>query len=848
MILSQLKISVRLFVMLLVPTLAAGWLAYSNIRTNQIAVEETIKIEHLALLGIKVSAVVHEMQKERGMSAGFIASGGVNFASDIIGIRTLLDERRSDLSKEIDYFRATTTDQVILERIDRALTAMEELSEKRAQVNRLALTVPQMAGYYTGTISALLDIVAALPTVTSDPDVSNATVAYLNFLEGKERAGLERAMGAAGFGAGTFNPTVYQRFVSLIGRQNTYFENFKLLGGPDATARLNDVLDGPEAKEVQRLRDIALASPTTGTTGNIKGTFWFQQITKKIDRLKEVEDLTANDLLNLTLQKEEIAKANLQSLYNSTLGILGLVAILALLVGRSITTPIKRMSNAIGGLARGAENVEIPNLRARDEIGDMARSLVQVREMGTKSARAQAALQNSPIAIMLLDRNGTVIYLNAALEKLVDTIRHSLSDHFPAFKSTNLLNQNFSTLHNCSELKAAALDSLSGNTNAKLQEGGVTIDLNASPAFNEDGDRLGTVVEWRDRTQMISTEQEIEMLVAAAANGDFGMRLNEDDKHGFILKLTQGMNRLATNVDRGLSENVRVMTAMANGDLSQRVEGDYEGTFQKLQHAANQMADRLSSITGQISDVSNTLFTTTQEIASSSDDLRGRTEQQATSLEQTAAAMEELSTTVKKNAESAQETRRLADDTQTIAQKGSEVTNNAVRAMQSIEAASSKINNIVSVIQDIAFQTNLLALNAAVEAARAGESGKGFAVVATEVRALAQKTAEASQEIGDLISNSDEQIRSGVELVNRTGESLADIVASIESMSGNIRLIAEASHEQAIGIDEVNQSVLQLDKVTQQNAAMAEESSAASMTARQEADRLKDAVGFFRGG
>ena len=846
MVLARLKISVRLFVMLLVPTLAAGWLAYSTIRTNQLAAQESIKIEHLTLLGIKVSAVVHEMQKERGMSAGFIASGGVNFATDIVGTRNLLNEKRAELANEIETFRTTTPNPVIFGQIDRALTLLEQLPGKRRQVNQLALTVPQMAAYYTGTISALLDVIAALPTVTSDTDVSNATIAYLNFLEGKERAGIERAMGAAGFGAGTFNPRVYQRFVSLIGRQETYFENYTLLSGPEAEARLNAVLTGPESQEVQRLRDIALASPTTGTTGGIKGTFWFQQITKKIERLKDVEDVIANDLLELTLQKEQIAKANLQSLYNSVIAVLALVAVLAFLVGRSITSPIKRMSKAIGGLARGARNVEIPSLTAQDEVGDMARSLVQVRDMGTKSARAQAALQSSAIAMMLLDRNGTVIYLNAALEKLVDTIRPSLANQFPIFQASSLLDQNFSALHNCTELTPTALDSLSGNISAKLQEGGVTIDLDASPAFNEDGDRLGTVIEWRDRTQMISTEQEIEMLVAAAANGDFGMRLNEDDKHGFILKLTQGMNRLATNVDRGLSENVRVMTAMANGDLSQRVEGDYEGTFEKLQNAANQMADRLSAITGQITEVSDTLFTTTQEIASSSDDLRGRTEQQAASLEQTAAAMEELSTTVKKNAESAQETRRLADDAQTIAQKGSEVTNNAVTAMQSIEAASGQINSIVSVIQDIAFQTNLLALNAAVEAARAGESGKGFAVVATEVRALAQKTADASQEIGDLISNSDEQIRSGVELVNRTGASLGDIVASIESMSGNIRLIAEASNEQAIGIDDVNKSVLQLDKVTQQNAAMAEQSSAASITARHEADRLKEAVGFFR--
>ncbi len=342
--------------------------------------------------------------------------------------------------------------------------------------------------------------------------------------------------------------------------------------------------------------------------------------------------------------------------------------------------------------------------------------------------------------------------------------------------------------------------------------------------------------------------EEVTHIVNAAVAGDFTRRLELANKQGFLRDLSKGMNDLTATVDRGLTETVRMMSALAKGDLTQRITGEFHGSFLQLKTDANTMAEKIRAVARRISGVSGEVQGATREIATGVADLSGRTEHQASSLEETSASMMELAATVRQNAGNANEANKVAASASLLATSGGEVASRAIAAMGRIEDSSRQITDIVGLIQDIAFQTNLLALNAAVEAARAGEAGKGFAVVANEVRALAKRAGQASKEIKGLIVNSDLQVREGVSLVKQAGSSLSEIVASVKRVAIFVSDIAAATQEQSSGIEQVSRAVTGMDQITQQNAALVEETNAALHSAQSQVEELRKTVAFFQTG
>ncbi|ARE42255.1 Methyl-accepting chemotaxis protein I (serine chemoreceptor protein) [Rhodovulum sp. P5] len=285
---------------------------------------------------------------------------------------------------------------------------------------------------------------------------------------------------------------------------------------------------------------------------------------------------------------------------------------------------------------------------------------------------------------------------------------------------------------------------------------------------------------------------------------------------------------------------------MADGDFSRSLDIRFPEAFEGLRQNFNRTMDNLNDLIGLVAQNAIEIHARSDEISSSSDDLSHRTENQAATLEETAAALDELTTSVKTTADSAAKVEHVVRGARGDAEQSGEVVKQAVGAMSEIKDSSDGISQIIGVIDDIAFQTNLLALNAGVEAARAGEAGRGFAVVASEVRALAQRSSEAAREIKDLIDRSSSQVASGVGLVNRTGEALTDIVSRVTQISDMVSEIAVNAQEQSVGLGEINVGVTQLDQVTQQNAAMVEEATAAAATLRQETERLEHLISRFR--
>jgi methyl-accepting chemotaxis protein-1 (serine sensor receptor) len=314
---------------------------------------------------------------------------------------------------------------------------------------------------------------------------------------------------------------------------------------------------------------------------------------------------------------------------------------------------------------------------------------------------------------------------------------------------------------------------------------------------------------------------------------------------GLLLALVVAV-RLIRSITGALQHAVKIADHIGEGKLGHDIRVDRKDEFGRLLLAFRNMDQRLGEIVGEVRLGSDAVSTAAQQIARGNDDLSQRTQEQASSLEETASSMEEMTSTVKQNAENASHANQLARGAREQAERGGEVAGKAIAAMTEIDASSRKIGDIVGLIQEIAFQTNLLALNAAVEAARAGEQGRGFAVVAAEVRSLAQRSAGAAKEIKGLISDSEEKVRTGSELVNQSGKALAEIVDSVKKVTDIVAEIAAASHEQSAGIDQVNNAVMQMDEMTQQNAALVEEASAAARAMHEQAGELARQVAFFQ--
>ncbi|OAX66625.1 chemotaxis protein [Xanthomonas translucens pv. arrhenatheri] len=370
--------------------------------------------------------------------------------------------------------------------------------------------------------------------------------------------------------------------------------------------------------------------------------------------------------------------------------------------------------------------------------------------------------------------------------------------------------------------------------------------------LSEDMDRLpgekAVLTETMDtvKQNLTAMNREINQLASAAAAGDFSVRGDAQRFQYDFRAMVDSLNLLMATADGNLQSLSTLLQAIAAGDLTERMHGEFNGVFARMRDDANATSEQLAAIVGRIQTAALSINSAASEIASGNDDLSRRTEQQAASLEETAASMEELTSTVKQNAEHARQANQLAVGAASVASQGGDVVSQVVSTMSGIEISSKKIADIISVIDGIAFQTNILALNAAVEAARAGEQGRGFAVVASEVRTLAQRSAGAAKEIKSLIDDSVTRVAEGSTLVRQAGQTMAEIVSSVQRVTDIMGEISAASQEQYAGIEQVNQTVTQMDEATQQNAALVEEATAAARAMEQQAGQLTEAVTVFK--
>jgi len=506
-----------------------------------------------------------------------------------------------------------------------------------------------------------------------------------------------------------------------------------------------------------------------------------------------------------------------------------------------IATPVINENNERLGTA--VEWSDLTEQLAR-EAEDKLR-LEQERQVAAENERIRVALDNVSSNVMLANPDREIIYMNKNVQKLFEEAEADIRRDLPNFNASTLLGTNIDTFHKNPAHQMRLLENLSSTFTSQLEVGGRTMRIIANPVVDQEGTRLGTAVEWTDRTLEVAVEREIDELVDAASLGVLDKRLSTDGKHGFFLGLSNGFNALLDQLTSVFDDIGEVMGYMANGDLTHTISTNYEGVFGEVKNNINQTIQNFESTVLRLRDISDQVGTASEEISDGNNNLSARTEQQAANLEETAASMEELTSTVKNNSDNAQQANSVAASARAAAEKGGQVVSDAVTAMQQISDSSNQIAEIIGVIDEIAFQTNLLALNASVEAARAGEQGRGFAVVATEVRNLASRSAEAAKEIKELIKDSVDRVSSGSELVNQTGSALEEIVSNVKKVGDIIAEIAAASAEQTAGIEQINMAITNMDEMTQQNAALAEETSAASAAMSDNANDMQGAMNFF---
>lgn len=378
---------------------------------------------------------------------------------------------------------------------------------------------------------------------------------------------------------------------------------------------------------------------------------------------------------------------------------------------------------------------------------------------------------------------------------------------------------------------------------AALSQGDLTQQISAAypGLFGETAGSINLTVK-----TLNSVLSDVRRFVDAAANGDFGQRMNTAQRQGYAKTLADLLNQLATTANEGLNDIQRVANALANGDLTQKIGKNYPGMFGQASDGINRTTENLTSLLGGIVSAVGAINSVAKSVAEGSRDLSRRTEDQAARLEETASSLEEFTAIVQQNNAGARDASLLAKDSSNIAVKGGEVVNASVQTMSQISDSSKKISDIIGVIDGIAFQTNILALNAAVEAARAGEQGRGFAVVASEVRSLAQRSAQAAKEIKTLITDSVDKVERGTAQAEEAGRTMQDIVQSIARVTGIMADIGNASSEQEGGVEQVNEAISHLDQMTQENAVLVEEASASASALEQQVAQLHHLVAQFR--
>lgn len=787
-----------------------------------------------------MSDVVHELQRERGLSAGYLSRATPEG-------RAALDRQREQTSAAIDRLIDSVdtftgqSDSTVLEPVRVLLRSLEQLDARRATVNDQSLSVGQMAGAYTSDINQTMDIAALLEQDTYQRRLKATTQAMLAISNAKEKLGLERAMGTAGFNAGVFRQDIYNRMISLQAQRDVYIDIFRRNAPPEALRQFDAVRSSEAAVETERLRQIAVAGGLSGDLEGVAGLTWFNQITKDIDMFKEIESSLALELVILSdgLTKDARQEAILLSV------ICVVVAALTcgfghLLATHLISRPLRALIHHSEQLSVGRAG-EMPFENRKDEFGKLSKYFNVIQGSAKTNRRIIAALHNTSALLMIVAR-GDIKYLHP---QLISLLKEGFTDPGQA-EAVVREEGRLENLESASQaISKCKLKNGTGIVSGFMW-GKRRFDLHLAVVLDDQGDDLGMVIEWRDVTEKRVIEEALDDLLQKASGGDFSTQLDIRPTEPLMASLVEGLNAVCASVDEFVGDLTATLTAISDGDLTREVHGHYQGQLERVAQQCDRSRENLAGLIQAIRLNGASLDTKMSTLTDGSENLARRAADQAGALRAFSTTLGTVSDAVNTNADLAEETNQLVRNVQENVESCNTIMGEAVSSVMRMEQSSAAISEIISIIQSIAFQTNLLALNAAVEAARAGEAGAGFAVVAAEVRALAQRSSDAANDIDKRIQVSVNEVSNGVSIIQKAEAKLEQILSTSTQTVSRIEEMSSSSKQQAEGMREMTTTIADIDRLTQQDAAVAGQSADAAREITAEGARLRDQIAKFQ--
>jgi len=707
--LSKFSIKQKLISIMLIPLIIVILLSAKLAYNAYIKTINLQKIEKIVLLSTKIGAMVHETQKERGMTAGFLGSKGKKFVDLLPKQRENVNSKKEDLLSFLKDFDTNNYTSEFRDNLNKGLTQLLQIDDIRTKVSSLTIDAGSAISYYTKMNGEFLNVIASSIQLSTNVKLSQRLTAYTNFLLSKERAGIERAVGSNTFAQDKFGKGMRVKFNNLVAEQNAYIDSFLKVANITDRTFYNNTLTDESINEVNRMREILLLSEKTSDFG-VEAKYWFDTITNKINLLKQVEDYLATEIIKTSdIEKQTTFIETTLFAILTTLGIA-----LTLIMGRTIAFTL----------------------------------LIDVKDVktGLDNFFAFINFEKDDLELIKIDSNDELGQMSRIINKNIENTKHNIQTD--------------------KDLIANTIDVANKINNGHLS---TRISLHSNnPQLNE----LKDIINEMLNTLEFNIKKISDVLISFS-NMDYRPTVDKENLDGTLGRLCDDVNKLSKSFTEILIENKK------NGMiLSQNAE----------------------TLTSNLNELSNAATT------------------QAASLEETAASLEELTANLRQNTESTIEMANYGTKVKESVSIGHELASKTVDAMEDINEQTKAITEAITVIDQIAFQTNILSLNAAVEAATAGEAGKGFAVVAQEVRNLASRSAEAAKEIKNIVLNAQTKTDYGKTIASDMIHGYDELNINISKTISLIENVTAASKEQEYGIIQINDSINQLDKITQINA------------------------------
>lgn len=810
----SLSVARAMIVITALGLIAVLFYASFGIVTEYNTVQRTNKDKEYAGVVDGVTTMIHELQKERGASAGFLASQGANFADALKQQRLKADAAIKDYQAATKKVLSRDTNKAVRDNmaiVDRNLSDLQELRKK---VDSFDITVAGAVAQITALNRSAIQLAPEIGKLIGNSNAARAVQRHSILLRAKDIIGLERATGATGLARAHaaesgFAQATLDRLQALTAERTTLLGVYAPVASTKIVEMLSNTLSSDAATDVEAMR-AAITTQEFDPIRNIQPEAWFEAVTVLLAQFKAMEDQGVEDFRGHLIDAYDEARRLLRVEVLITVATFLILAVVSGLFVRENNKSLNRVTARVADLAQGDIESEI----IQEEQSDLRRITEALREFQSAELerRAQVELQAE------LEKRSA-----KGISRIVNNVRVGEFDQ---------------------RLRLRDLEGPSKILGEGINEIMTVADEVVSA--QRDADQAALEAGRKDAKVQAQSVERLNQIVVSFSKGDFSQRMDVADLSGVWEDLGRGINQIASTCETALSEVRTVFAGMAEGNISQRMSEEYEGTFGDISSSANESLEKLQAAFGHIASSVGLIEDAAVEISTGSRDLTSRSEGQAQAAVKSLEGTNTLQETLIENATQLGKCRTLIDHLDKTTDQGQNVSTRAVETISHIETASEEMSAIVATIDEIAFQTNLLALNASVEAARAGESGKGFAVVASEVRSLAGRCAEASSQIGGLIEQNVSQIKNGAQDVRNSGDAMSDIHNNTRELLSMINAIAQAGDSQAENVRILGSAMAELDASVKSNLTLATNNSKLTSDLLDMKTQLADAVSIFK--